>query len=313
MTRHLFAIIATPHGTAANNRGETDGNVTTLQKLLWNGQVHTTVSAEAIRWAIRYGWQESGEALNRTWQETERRHTWSEPGFGSGGQAYVDDDVLGYMSAEAAKEEVNPEPLQPGQRRPRQRGTATVRRARLEVTRAVSLLPWAGDISFNAASVGATPSASKTGRDPVPYSAEIHATRYQFGVALTPSELVRPDRALLALDGLANLHDVAGNHGRFLYDFAPDSVALRWTADFAPRMLYAFGLDGNGALRAPDLVRRAEAGDIDPSELVVGGSLALAEDGEKLRELGAMVLPGVKAAFAEVRKRMVAALGLAGA
>ena len=61
MSKHLFAIIATPHGTAANNRGETDGNLTTLQKLLWKGQVHTTVSAEAIRWAIRYVWQRQGE------------------------------------------------------------------------------------------------------------------------------------------------------------------------------------------------------------------------------------------------------------
>jgi CRISPR-associated protein Cst2 len=46
MSRHLFAAIVTHHGIAANNRGETPSNVTTLQKLLWQGQVHTTVSAE---------------------------------------------------------------------------------------------------------------------------------------------------------------------------------------------------------------------------------------------------------------------------
>jgi CRISPR-associated protein Cst2 len=34
---HVFANIVTPYGTAANNRGETEGNVTTLQKLIWMG------------------------------------------------------------------------------------------------------------------------------------------------------------------------------------------------------------------------------------------------------------------------------------
>jgi len=29
----------------------------TLQKILWRGEVHTPVSAEAIRWAIRWHWQ----------------------------------------------------------------------------------------------------------------------------------------------------------------------------------------------------------------------------------------------------------------
>lgn len=334
MTRHLFAIVLTPFGTAANNRGETDGNLTTLQKLLWNGQIHTTVSAEAIRWAIRYAWQQSGEVVNREWDETARRHTWNDADFASGGATYVDDDVLGYMSAKAAKEEASapekslPDESQPqaglftaGQqgnapekapggkaqpRAPRARGTATVRRARLEVTRAVSLQPWSGDISFNAASVGATPSASKTGRDPVPYGAEIHATRYQYGVAMTPSELEKPERALLALDALLDLHQVAGNHGRFLYDFSPDAVAFRWTSDFAPRMLYAFAQAPGGSVEAPELTRRVRAGDVDPAELVVGGSMATTETGIELARLGATVLPGVKAAFQEVRRRMAA-------
>ena len=39
MSKHLFGIICTHHGTAANNRGETEGNTTTLQKILWQGDV----------------------------------------------------------------------------------------------------------------------------------------------------------------------------------------------------------------------------------------------------------------------------------
>jgi CRISPR-associated protein Cst2 len=50
MSLHVFANFVTPNGTAANNRGDNEGsNITPLQKLLWQGQTHTTVSAEAIR------------------------------------------------------------------------------------------------------------------------------------------------------------------------------------------------------------------------------------------------------------------------
>lgn len=178
------------------------------------------------------------------------------------------------------------------------------------MTRAVSLLPWAGDITFNAASVGATPSASRTGTDPVPYASEIHATRYQYGFALTPEDLEDKRRVLLTLDALLNLHDVAGNHGRFLYDFAPDAVVFRWTDDFAPRMLYAFEQGADGMLAVPDLVRRVEVGDVDPSEVIVGGCLSEAPSGETLAARGATVLPGVRSAFDEVHRRMATDLQL---
>ena len=50
MSLHLFGSVLTAHGVAANNRGENEGNISALQKLLWKGKVHTTVSSEAIRW-----------------------------------------------------------------------------------------------------------------------------------------------------------------------------------------------------------------------------------------------------------------------
>ncbi|EMM80859.1 hypothetical protein LEP1GSC037_0249 [Leptospira interrogans str. 2006001854] len=63
MSLHIFGTILTPHGVAANNRGENEGNLSTLQKLLWNGEVHSTVSGEAIRYALRETWMEDHENL----------------------------------------------------------------------------------------------------------------------------------------------------------------------------------------------------------------------------------------------------------
>ena len=54
MSLHVFANFVTPFGTAANNRAETEGNITTLQKLLWHGRdALAPFSAEAIRFALR--------------------------------------------------------------------------------------------------------------------------------------------------------------------------------------------------------------------------------------------------------------------
>ncbi|MEH2404854.1 hypothetical protein [Nostoc sp.] len=108
---HLFGNILTSYGTAANNRGENEGNITSLQKLLWQGEVHTTVSSEAIRWALRYYWQNVGYPVNRRWDENAQPvadHVWQDPNFDD--IRFIDDDILGFMQAEAAKVEASDEP-----------------------------------------------------------------------------------------------------------------------------------------------------------------------------------------------------------
>lgn len=312
MSKHLFGTVVTPHGTAANNRGETEGNITTLQKILWNGEVHTTVSAEAIRWAIRWYWQrQRGEdILNRCWDDEASRHTWTDPQFAHW-QDFLDDDVLGFMSARAAQEEGNEAERAEGRGRRPAKGTCDRRRARLEVTRAISLSPFAGDVTFNAASIGATPSASSTGVNPVPYGTEVHATRYQYSFALTPEELHDKKRSLDVVDAIVSLSEVAGNQARFLFDFAPESIIFRWTDDFAPRILYGFMLNRDGNVAIPDIVRRVEAKDIAPDQLVLGGSIVNIDDVRKLKDRGAFLAGGVKEAAKEIRSRMSKDLKLA--
>lgn len=295
MTRHIFANFVTDFGTAANNRGETEGNTTTLQKLIWKGQVHTTVSAEAIRFALRR-LLASHEETNRTWNENSRQNDWESPDFKewakATGKTFIDDDLLGFMSAKASTDETKA-------------GTADVRRAVLEVTRAVSLTPWPGDTTFNAASPGATPSAAKKGTNPVPYGAEIHATRYQYGIAMTPDRLREPSRASVALKALSAIRTVAGNHGRFLFDFSPAAVVYRITDDPAPRLLYCFEtFDSGASLDAPQLLRRVQCGDIDAAELVVGGELSGTRTGDALKAAGADVHAGIKFATEAACKRL---------
>jgi CRISPR-associated protein Cst2 len=300
MAQHVFAALLTPLGTASNNRGLTEGNVTTLQKLVWEGSVHTTVSAESIRFALRRRLVEAGEPTNRTYDEVQRSNSWVDPSFSRWSEKskeapFADDDLLGYMAAEGAKQEG-------------EKGGAKVRRAVLEVTRAVSLTPWPGDVTFNAASPGATPSAQKKGSNPVPYGTEMHATRYQYGIALTPARLRVADRAATALRSLCALGEVAGNHGRFLFDFSPESVVFRITEDPAPRILYAFRQLDATTVAMPDILRKVKAGDIKPPELVIGGAIVstLWKDDRAALE-GVTIFDGVRAACESACSRILGA------
>jgi CRISPR-associated protein Cst2 len=276
---HLFGNVVTAQGVAANNRGENEGNVSTLQKIIRNGVQYTTVSAEAIRYAIRDLWKEDAKEnakvkLNR--EVTFRTSTWKDREFGEGWEKYIDNDVLGYMHAK--------------------KETAS-RRGVLEITRAVSTTPWPGTLSHNFAQPFANPIGNE---NPIPYQAEIHDARYQYGFAMTPDALEQDKvlRTTKTLNALQNLGRVAGNHARYLFDFSPEVIVLRWTADPAPRILLCVDENERGELGLDRLVARLKSGDVDPKELIVGTAVESIRGTNELRKLGAIVHGGVKAAIA---------------
>lgn len=354
MSKHLFGLIVTPYGPAANNRGENEGNITTLQKLFWKDGVHTTVSAEAIRWALRYFWEKTGNDVNRRWDEEKYDHDWRDQTWEAWTskdeelrkqQTYIDDDVLGFMLAEAASTDGNDaldsmkkdkksidaelkalskdeQKSDRGKELKKQgkgladkikvmsEGTCDKRRGALEVTRAISLSPFAGDITFNAKSGEKTNTSL--------YGTEVHATRYQYGVALTPELLREGSRVFNVVDAIMSLRDVGGNHSRFLFDFSPDSVVFRWTDDFAPRMLYGFEMDAKGNVSFPALLEKIKDGDIDAKELFIGGSIVHSLDEETKKQLSGATISnggnaGVKAAAETLKKQIKADLNLEGA
>lgn len=257
MTFHLYGNILTFYGVAANNRGENQGNITTLQKLIWKGETHTVVSSEAIRWAIRYYWQKvkvHGQ-VNRQWNENsapnEVNPRWQNTDFDP--ITYIDDDLLGFFDAQ---------------------NNQRARRGRLDVTRAISTIPYNGKVTFSARSGSPRSNTSL-------YGTEFHGTRYQFGFGITPESCHDKARVLALLDAIVSICDVGGNHGRFLFDFAPESIILRWTNDFAPRFLYCYDEDDLGNISLPKLLKQIKSGDLDPTELWVGGEIAeLFQDSE---------------------------------
>jgi CRISPR-associated protein Cst2 len=313
-TNYLYGTILTSESVAANNRGDNIGNTTTLQKVFHQDDLHTSVSAESIRFAIRYRFQLEGMKVNREYDSSvgkleyvdEKRTYWS-----SNGDVFIDDDLMGFMDAAAAKKESEDEASEAadlateqtapakGAKKTRAKGTTTKRTSPLAVGRAVSLRPYRGELSFNAVS------GEKVKGKLSLYNAEMHTTEYQYSFGLNLNDVVKKENIGHLIDAIVDPPPVAGNHSRFAYDFSPASIVLRVTNAHASKIQNCFehNEDTRGYTVAR-LIHRVESGDIPAGEVIIGGEVAATEEGKKLTQLGATVLPGVKAAADEARRRI---------
>jgi CRISPR-associated protein Cst2 len=289
MSKHLFITVVTPTAIAANNRGEGDGStLSTLQKITCGNDQHTTVSAEAIRWGLREYLQNNFEQqVNRTFDPDQDKYNLKGEQNGNKDEQngnkvydpekYIDDDLFGYMDAKKGSDN---------------KDATKKRRGALEVSRAISLDPYWGDIAF-----GST--GGEKGKTSI-HSTEVHRTAYQYSVALTPESLKKPERASLVLDAIAAIRHVGGNHSRFLYEFRPESIVIRITDDPSPWIMNCFKRVGE-SVGCPKLVRLVEVNDIPADELIVAGEIADTPYGTQLQGLGVAVHRGVKEAIAAAK------------
>jgi CRISPR-associated protein Cst2 len=341
---HLHGNILTEYGLASNNRGRSEGNLSTLQKIHWQGKQHTTVSSEAIRAALRWFWQEQGLSLNRNvnYEDPDNIYSYKDDRFDP--VLYVDDDILGYLKIEKAQK--NPKPTQdekiiiaddeqqvdespqtaePKSRSeqkeaasiekrddstvesapeeaylPKPKGKRIPRKGALDLSKAISTTPYDFDV-LQSAFGGKKDSTAL-------YSSQCHSTHYQYCFSMTPSHLKDPKRVFHVLDGINSLHRVGGSHSRWLYDFSPNSLILRWTHDPCSRHLYSIDAkhsETKEIVTAPKLLERMQNGRIDPTEVWIAGDLA---EGFKMK--GVHLFKNPAKAIEDLKKKMCADLGI---
>ncbi|MCC5633231.1 type I-B CRISPR-associated protein Cas7/Cst2/DevR [Nostoc sphaeroides CHAB 2801] len=199
---------------------------------------------------------------------------------GYSAQTYIDDDLFGYMDAKKGADNEN---------------DTKKRRGVLEVSRAISLDPYWGDIAFG--STGGQKDKKSI------HSTEVHRTAYQYTIALTPESLKKQERAALALDAIAAIRHVGGNHSRFLYEFRPESIVIRITDDPSPWIMNCFERSGD-AVGCSELIRLINAKDIDPNELMVGGKISKTPYAESLNQANVKLCDGVKEAIQIAKQRL---------
>ena len=318
-THYLYGTILTSEAVAANNRGDNIGNTTTLQKVFHQDDLHTSVSAEAIRFALRYRFQlEDPGSVNRSYNSStgkvnsidEKRTDWNPEAE----RVFIDDDLMGFMDAQAAAKEKEDEveieeeadmPVPKGKKKKKPKGTVTKRQSPLAVGRAVSLRPYRGELSFNCKSQSEQSKEKKKEQLSL-YGAEMHTTEYQYSFALNLGDVVKKAHIYKLIDAIIDPPQVAGNHSRFAYDFSPESIILRFTNAHSSKIQNCFEHDQkNRTYTIEKLIKRIESGDIPVDELIIGGDVYHTEEGEKLKELGVRaIFPGIIAAANAVRQRI---------
>ena len=308
-TNYLYGTILTGEAVAANNRGDNIGNTTTLQKVFHQDDLHTSVSAESIRFALRYRFQLESLKVNRTYDpeagrlnyEDEKRTTWNPDG-----DVFVDDDLMGFMDAAAAQaekesEEADREGEVPAKPKKKAKGKTTKRPSPLAIGRAVSLRPYRGELSFNAVS------GEKVKGKLSLYNAEMHTTEYQYSFGLNLDDVIKKENIAHVVEAIIDPPQVAGNHARFAYDFSPASIVLRVTNAHSSKIQNCFEHDEDSrSYTVKRLIDRVESKDIPADELFIGGEITKTEEGAHLKELGANAFPGVRAAADAARERVAA-------
>ncbi|MEP0829864.1 type I-B CRISPR-associated protein Cas7/Cst2/DevR [Microcoleus sp. AS-A8] len=231
------------------------------------------MSGDAIRWALRYYWQQQCYAVNRFWNADTFKNILIDEDFDP--VRFIDDDVLGYMKTEAAKEEIIEEDSETqgkqdnGKRSKKTKGKSISRLGALGVNRAISLTPYNRTRTFNAKSGGDKDRTSL-------HFHEYHNTRYQYGFALDPNHLKDKSRIFAVIDGLMSIRKVGGHNNVFCYDFSPESMVFRWTQKNSPHFFYCFeqhSLEVEPIISS-DLIEQVEVEDIDGNELWIGGKIA---------------------------------------
>lgn len=263
-----------------------------MQKVFVNESVHTSLSSEAIRFAIRYRFQLENIPVNRSYDPSTNKYTYFDESRKCWGDGIhlIDDDIMGFLYARADRKDSDDgddETMNADEQHSVKLSQIATRRSPLSVGRAVSMRPYKGELTFNC--VGGEKNSRSL------YLAETHTTEYQYSFALNLDQVAERAHTFNVLDAIMDPPNVGGNASRFYYDFSPESIVLRLTTQHSSKVQNCFLFEENSVV-IPSLVRQVKSGDIDPHELFIGGTISDTKEAKLLKRRGANVHPGTTAA-----------------
>lgn len=290
---NLFATVLTHAAPSGNYRGESEENRTVLQKITRGESLHTVISPEAMRNALR---EILAKRLGHAVTNRRRLHDAGQLAVEfkdfPDGESYADDFLFGYMVAD--------EKEMKKMKRPAKRDSV------LRMNLAVSVEPYRFDATFHQSPLNAGDSKWKNAQTSALLHREVSWTAYQYPFALAGDDFSNAKekswgRGLLS--AIAELSDVAGGHARAYYEMAPHSIVVRLT-DRLVGGFDTYGFDATGNWR--DLPRLHD-GDLTPGEFWIGGAVvrqmepknraSLEEAGVHLHENAQALLMQVSGAF----------------
>jgi CRISPR-associated protein Cst2 len=273
---NLFGTVLTYTAPSANYRGESAENRAVIQKITTGRHEYAIISPEAIRNALRETLAKLGLPCNRTRLDDEDQLAVEFKGYPDD-TAYADDFFMGWLVAASGtdREKVRVE-LKKQKRDP---AKFTFKRdSILRMNMAVALEPYRHDSVFTQSPQDKTPKERKAHVN-VENSQLLHRetalTAYQYPFALNLDDCrAKADWTRTLLKAIGELNNVAGNHARSYFEFAPASVALRLTKQLvAGFSTYGFHIEEDGRHTMPEVVDGILKGDYPGGEFYLGGKL----------------------------------------
>lgn len=256
---NLFATVLTHAAPSGNYRGESEENRTVLQKITRGESLHTVISPESMRNALReiLAKRLGGSVTNRRRLHDEGQLAVEFKDYPNA-EDYADDFLFGYMVADDKEMKKI--------KRPAKRDSV------LRMNLAVSVEPYRFDATFHQSPLNAGDSKWKNSSTSALLHREVSWTGYQYPFALAGDDFANAKQKSWGrglLEAVAELSDVAGGHARAYYEMAPHSIVVRLTNRLVGGFdTYGFGPDGNWRE-----LSRLHDGDLTPKEFWLGGAV----------------------------------------
>lgn len=268
MTLHLdmVLLLGGPNSITSNNRGESEGNLTTLQKIHDGENYYAVITSDSLGFALRrrisqlaHGPDNDFQLLRKIvrkqegfvseWGDLEKvlpgKKTEPEVHYAS----YADMDIFGFMYPDKDFK----------------------RKGALNRSPAISLRPWNESILHHFASKQANnPSAN----NPTPFSEEAHLGYLQTTFSICPEHLEKKEHLSLLINAIKDLGEIAGNQSSYKFDASPKAVVFNLKHRQSCRVFNCFDQMRGGKLtleRLEKLIDSKDVGFEEGESVIVGG------------------------------------------
>ncbi|MFH1421573.1 MAG: type I-B CRISPR-associated protein Cas7/Cst2/DevR [Planctomycetota bacterium] len=273
---NLFGTILTYTAPSANYRGEGAENRAVIQKITNERFEFAIISPEAMRNALRETLKVMGLLCNRTRLNNEEQLAVKFKDYPDADK-YADDFFMGWLIAASGKDRKNV--LAELNKKKRDINGFTFKRdSILRMNMAVALEPYRHDSIFTQSPQDKTPKDIKQHTN-VENAQLLHRettySAFQYPFALNLEECrSKADWTKILLKAIGELSDVAGNHARSYFEFAPASIVVRLTKQLvAGYDTYGFKISKNKQHELPEIVKGILENDYSGSEFYIGGKL----------------------------------------
>ncbi|HOI96562.1 MAG TPA: hypothetical protein PK250_17800 [Syntrophobacter fumaroxidans] len=269
---NLFGTVLTYAAPSSNYRGESAENRSVIQKISIGRFEYPIISPEAMRNALRECLKAFGLPCNRERLHDEDQLAVKYKDYPDQDR-YADDFFMGWLiAANSNDRKKHLENIKKAGRNPA--NFSFKRDSLLRMNMAVALEPYRHDSIFTQSPQNVDSPWQNAENSQLLHRDTAH-TAFQYPFALNLNDCrKKPEWTTALLKAIGELHSVAGNHARSLFEMAPSSIVLRLTPQLVAGFdTYGFKIAKDGMHTMPEVVDGILMGDYPGVEFFVGGKL----------------------------------------